>query len=118
MTGQRVEQVDTGESIAEALADSEPTWVTLPGPLEESPDQLRAALDDFDAGKRAAALAAREWIRTQAIDSYQTSRTRLLIAEHRIASLASTRWPQHRLNSASAIAAAPASIRCACPPPS
>ena len=85
MTGQRVGQADTGESFAEALADSEPTWITLPGPQEKPPGELRAALDDFDAGKRAAALAAREWLRTQAVDSYQTSRTRLLIAEHRVA---------------------------------
>lgn len=30
-------------------------------------------------------VAAREWLRTQAVDSYQTSRMRLLIAERRIA---------------------------------
>jgi len=85
MTGQDLEEADTGESIAEALADREPTWITLPGPQEELPNELRAALDEFDPGERPAALAAREWLRTQAVDSYQTSRTRLLIAEQRIA---------------------------------
>lgn len=85
MTGQDLGQADIGESIAEALAGPEPMWVTLPGPQEELPNELRAALDEFDSGERPAALAAREWLRTQAVDSYETSRTRLLIAEQRIA---------------------------------
>jgi hypothetical protein len=85
MTSQDLERADTGESSAGALADREPTWITLPGTQEELPSELRAALDDFDAGERPAALAAREWLRTEAVSSYQTSRTRLLIAEHRIA---------------------------------
>jgi hypothetical protein len=85
MTSQDLEQADTGESIAEALADPEPTWITLPGPQDELPNELRIALDEFDAGERPAAVAAGAWLRGQAVDSYQTSRTRLLIAEHRIA---------------------------------
>ncbi|MGO9248904.1 MAG: hypothetical protein ACLP7W_09985, partial [Solirubrobacteraceae bacterium] len=85
MTGQDVGQAETGEAVAAALADPEPTWITLPGSQEELPGELRAALDAFDAGKRPAAVAAREWLRTQAVDSYQTSRTRLLLAERRIA---------------------------------
>jgi hypothetical protein len=85
MTSQDLGQADARESIAAALADAEPTWITLPGTQEELANELRAALDDFDAGERPAALAARAWLRTQAVDSYQTSRTRLLIAEHRIA---------------------------------
>jgi hypothetical protein len=85
VTSQDVGQADIGESIAEALASREPTWITLPATKAEVPNELRAALDDFDAGERPAALAAREWLRTEAVHSYQTSRTRLLIAEHRIA---------------------------------
>jgi hypothetical protein len=85
MTGQDVGQADTGESIAEALADPQPTWITLPGRQDQLPNELQVALDDFDAGERTAALAAAGWLRTKAVDSYQTSRTRLLIAEHRIA---------------------------------
>jgi hypothetical protein len=85
MTDQDVGQAETGEAVAAALADPEPTWVTLPGPQEELPAELRTALDAFDAGERPAAVAAREWLRTQAVDSYETSRTRLLIAERRIA---------------------------------
>ena len=85
MTGQDLGQADIGESVAEALADPEATWITLPATHEELPRELRAALDEFDPGERPAALAAREWLRVQSVDSYQTSRTRLLIAEHRIA---------------------------------
>jgi hypothetical protein len=46
---------------------------------------LRLALDDFDAGERAAAKAAGNWLRTQGVAAHQTSRTRLLIADGRVA---------------------------------
>jgi hypothetical protein len=85
MNGQDVEQAAADASIADALADTDPTWITLPGPQHELPSELRDALNDFDAGGRPAALAAGEWLREEAVPSYQTSRTRLLIAEHRIA---------------------------------
>lgn len=49
------------------------------------PSELIEALDAFDAGERPAAVAAGSWLKTQALDSYETSRTRLLVAEHRVA---------------------------------
>jgi hypothetical protein len=58
------------------------------------PDELRACLAAFDAGDRPAAVEAATWLREQALDSHATSRTWLLLAQHRIAgfySLASTR---------------------------
>ena len=85
MADKDLDETDTGESIAEALADSEPTWVTLPSRQNEVPNELRVALDAFDAGERPAALAAGSWLRTEALASHQTSRTRLLIADHRVA---------------------------------
>lgn len=75
----------TTESIAAALADPQPTWITLPSRDEELPTELQLALDDFDAGERAAARAAGAWLRTQAVAAHQTSRTRLLIADRRVA---------------------------------
>jgi hypothetical protein len=71
-------------SIATALADSEPSWITLPSRDEELPGELRIALDDFDAGRRAAAKAAGAWLRTQSVTAHQTSRTRLLVASGRV----------------------------------
>jgi hypothetical protein len=85
MTDKDLEETDAGESIAEALADSEPTWVTLPSRENEVPNELRGALDAFDAGERPAASAAGMWLRTEALASHQTSRTRVLIADHRVA---------------------------------
>jgi hypothetical protein len=85
MTSHDLDEADTGESIAEVLAGSEPTWVTLPPPGAEVPDELRGALDAFDAGERPAAVAAGAWLRAEALGSYHTSRTRLLIAQHRVA---------------------------------
>jgi hypothetical protein len=85
MTDKDLEEADIGESIAEALADSEPTWVTLRSRENEVPNELQGALDAFDAGERPAALAAGRWLRTEALASHQTSRTRLLIADHRVA---------------------------------
>ncbi len=85
MTDKALEETGTGESSAKALADSEPTWVTLPPRESEVPNELRGALDAFDAGERLAALAATTWLRTEALASYQTSRTRLLIARSRVA---------------------------------
>jgi hypothetical protein len=79
MTGFNVEE------IATAFADSQPSWVTLPPADVEAPAQLRDALDAFDAGGRPAAVAAARWLKTQALGAYQTARTRLLVAEHRVA---------------------------------
>jgi hypothetical protein len=84
MTDKDLQEAYTGESIAEALADSEPTWITLPSQENEVPNELRDALDAFDAGERPAGLAARTWLRTAALASHQTSRTRLLIAGGRV----------------------------------
>jgi hypothetical protein len=85
MTNQDLGEVTTAESIAAALADPQPTWITLPSRDEELPADLRLALDDFDAGERAAAKAAGVWLRTEAVAAHQTSRTRLLIADRRVA---------------------------------
>lgn len=80
MTGQDLGEAAVAESIAAALADSQPSWVTLPPRGEELPSELLLAFDDFDAGERAAAQAAGAWLRTRAVAAHQTSRTRLLIA--------------------------------------
>jgi hypothetical protein len=85
MTGQDLGEATATESIATAFADPQPSWVTLPSRDEELPSELWLALDDFDAGERAAARAACVWLRTQAVAAHQTSRTRLLIADHRVA---------------------------------
>ncbi len=85
MTGKDVGEDIAAESIAMALADSRPSWITLPSRDDELPTDLRLALDDFDAGKRAAAKAAGAWLQTQAVAAHQTSRTRLLIAGRRVA---------------------------------
>lgn len=101
MTDLQLAHAATTQSIIAALADPQPTWITLP-PAAAVPPALRAALDAFDAGQRPAAQAATDWLRTEAANAYATSRTRLLIAEHRIAgfySLASAHVelrPSHR----------------------
>lgn len=84
MTGQDLGEAAVAESIAAALADSQPSWVTLPPRGEELPSELLLAFDDFDAGERAAAQAAGTWLRTRAVAAHQTSRTRLLIAAGRV----------------------------------
>ena len=85
MMGQDLADDTTAESIASALADPQPSWITLPSRDEELPGELRLALDDFDAGERAASKAAGNWLRTQGVAAHQTSRTRLLIADGRVA---------------------------------
>lgn len=85
MTGQDVGEDITAESIAKALADPQPSWITLPSREEDLSPDLRLALDDFDAGEHAAAKAACAWLQTQAVAAHQTSRTRLLIAARRVA---------------------------------
>ncbi|HTU77904.1 MAG TPA: hypothetical protein VMF09_04020 [Solirubrobacteraceae bacterium] len=85
MTGQDLGEAATAESVATALADLQPSWITLPPRDEELPSELQLALDGFDAGDRAAARAAGTWLRTQAVAAHRTSRTRLLIAGGRVA---------------------------------
>jgi uncharacterized lipoprotein YmbA len=85
MPRQDLTEATTAESIAAALSDRRPAWLTLPSKQEEVPDQLRLALDNFDAGERAAARAACTWLRTEAVAAHQTSRTRLLIADGLVA---------------------------------
>jgi hypothetical protein len=85
MTNQDLGEVTTAESITAALADPQPSWITLPSRDEELPTDLRLALDDFDAGERAAAKAAGAWLQTEAVAAHQTSRTRLIIADRRVA---------------------------------
>lgn len=85
MTGQDLGGAATAESVATALVDSQPSWITLPSRDEDLPSELQLALDGFDAGDRAAARAASAWLRTQAVAAHRTSRTRLLIAGGRVA---------------------------------
>jgi hypothetical protein len=85
MTSSDLGEITTEESIVAALADPEPSWITLPPTDVDVLSELRAVLDAFDAGGRPAAVAATSWLKTQALDSYQTSRTRLLVAEHGVA---------------------------------
>jgi hypothetical protein len=85
MTRSDVGEITTAESIVVALADSQPSWVTLPPANVEVPAELHDALDAFDAGERPAGNAAARWLKDQALGAYQTARTRLLVAEHRVA---------------------------------
>ncbi len=85
MTNQDLGEAAIAESIDADLTDLKPTWITLPSRDEELPTELRLALEDFDAGKRAAAQAAGAWLQTQAVAAHQTSRTRLFIAGCRVA---------------------------------
>jgi hypothetical protein len=85
MTSQRRGEAAIAESVTSALADPEPSWITLPSQDGELSSELRRAIDDFDAGERAAARAASSWLRTQAVAAHRTSRTRLLIAGGRVA---------------------------------
>jgi hypothetical protein len=73
------------KAIEEALVDSEPTWVTLPPVDIEISDAFRRALDEFDAGPKAAAVAATEWLQQSAVTQYRLSRTMLYIANGAIA---------------------------------
>lgn len=102
MTGAHLSREDTARSILAAFADPEPTWITLPPESSDVPAELRTAIDAFDPGPRPAARAAAHWFTTQALAAYETSRTRLLVTEHRVSgfySLASAQValrPQHR----------------------
>jgi len=77
--------VTTATSILAALGDAQPSWLTLPPADVEMPEQLRGALEEFDAGKRASARAASVWLRGEALMAYATARTRLLVGEGRVA---------------------------------
>jgi hypothetical protein len=85
MTSSDLGDVAATESIVAALSDSQPSWVTLPSADIEVPAELRGALDAFSAGNRPAAAAAAHWLKSRALTAYQTARTRLLVAEHRVA---------------------------------
>jgi hypothetical protein len=98
MTGQDLGEAAVAESVAAALANPQPSWITLPSRNEELPSELQLALDDFDAGDRAAARAAGTWLRTQAVAAHQTSRTRLLVAGGRLASFYSLASAQVELS--------------------
>lgn len=98
MTRQDVERVDFAAAIAHALADPEPTWLTLPSGPAQVPHELAALLDGFDAGDRPAAVAAGDWLRSEAFGSHATSRTRLLIADQRLAGFYSLASAQVELN--------------------
>ncbi len=67
------------------MPTAEPTWLTLPPLGEEISDELKSAMESFDAGERPAARAATSWLRDQALSAYETSRTRVLVADGRVA---------------------------------
>jgi hypothetical protein len=98
MTRRDLGEAATAESIAAALGDSELSWVVLPSREEEVSAELRLALDDFDAGGRAAGRAAGTWLRTQAVAAHHTSRTRLLLTGGRVAGFYSLASAQVELN--------------------
>ena len=89
----------TASSILAALADPVPTWITLPRTAADVPLALRTAMDAFEAGDRPAARAAAQWLKREAVDAYETSRTRLLLAEHRVAGFYSLASAQVALRS-------------------
>lgn len=84
MTGQELGEA-AAESMTAPFAVAQQSWITLPSRDEELSCEVRLALDDFDAGGRAAARAAGIWLRTEAVAAHQTSRTRLLISGRRVA---------------------------------
>lgn len=87
------ERRGTADSVRRAFRDHGATWLTLPDSSETLPEELRLAIENFDAGERPAAKAATEWLQNEAHESFATSRTRVLVDRHRIAgyhSLAST----------------------------
>jgi hypothetical protein len=67
------------------MPTAEPTWLTLPPLGEEISDELKSAMESFDAGERPAARAATSWLRDQALSAYETSRTRVLVADGQVA---------------------------------
>lgn len=80
-----IDIITTIRAIDEALADAEPTWVTLP-PVDANISALfRRALADFDAGAKPAAVAATHWLQQSALAQHQNSRTALYIGNGRIA---------------------------------
>ena len=78
-------EVITIKAIDDALADPEPSWVTLPPVNIEISEAFQRALDEFDAGPKPAAIAATEWLQRCAITHHQLSRTALFIANGGIA---------------------------------
>jgi hypothetical protein len=111
MTNQGLGEAATAESVGTAFADSQPSWITLPSRNEELPGELRRALDEFDAGERAAARAAGTWLRTQAVAVHRTSRTRLLIAGGRVAGFYSLASAQVELSQRDRLRADVAPVR-------
>lgn len=80
-----IDVIATIKAIDDALADAEPTWVTLPPVDIDISEPFRRALDDFDAGPKPAAVAATHWLQQSAPAQHQNSRTALYIANGRIA---------------------------------
>jgi hypothetical protein len=99
VTGSQLENEATAQSILAALADTRPTWITLPEAATDVPDALQRAIEAFDAGDRPAACAATAWLKTKAVDAHKTSRTRLLIADQRVAGFYSLASAQVALQS-------------------
>ncbi len=75
---------DPAQEWLRLLSEREPSWLTLPPSKIELPRELTAAIDAFDAGERQAARAASDWLRKEAHASYDTARTRLLVADGRV----------------------------------
>ena len=72
------------EATAAALAGAEPSWVRLHDLAGEPHEELLPAIEDFDAGPRAAAVEATGWLKDGALRGESTARTRLMVARGRV----------------------------------
>jgi len=72
------------EATVVALADDEPSWVRLHDSAGEPYDELLPAIEEFDAGPRAAAVEATGWLKDGALRGESTARTRLMVARGRV----------------------------------
>lgn len=84
MSGARRGGAPATQAGAGPPGDDTEHWITLPPPGEQVAPELTAAIEEFDAGGRAAARAATAWLKETAPGSYATSRTRLLMLGSRI----------------------------------
>lgn len=70
------------EDLVAALAGTSRTLVTLPS-RTRCPHELVAAVEEFEAGDRPAALASAKWLREHALDEHGSARTYVFVAENR-----------------------------------
>ncbi len=70
------------EAVVVALGADRRSWIAL-RQRDVVPEELLAAIREFDAGPHPAAVAAAEWLRTIALDS-SSARTWLLVGSHTV----------------------------------